>query len=296
MDIPAAPWLALGVVLGVALVVLAGLVTALHLRRRSSGAVAVATPEATVDQDDLPGFLESPPGSLPAEPPAGWAPLAAAPGAPVRTEGPPPVVRSRRDRIVVLGAMAATALLLLGATAGVAAVSGSGGRHRTPSVAAPPSAAGTAARLTFGGVVLEPRAVGVTATYPVVELSSDGDRPRAHVEFPTYNCLAGDAPADPVAAGCIASVTEYADLAAPDLAVRKDGAGFRITGRFPTELHPNGSAPAPTGRVYDLRITVAPSRGAARDGWRPARGVLELGPGRTTTVDEPGLNLPRAPS
>ena len=56
--------------------------------------------------------------------------------------------------------------------------------------------------MTFGGVVLEPRAVGVTATYPSVEvLVRRRPRPRA-IAFPTFNCLTGEAPADPVAAGC----------------------------------------------------------------------------------------------
>jgi hypothetical protein len=114
------------------------------------------------------------------------------------------------------------------------------------------------------------------------------------VEFPTFNCLTGDAPADPVAAGCARAGTEYAELRSPALLVHPDGDGMQITGRFPTEVHPNGSAPAATGRVYELRITVTPAGGAAEDGWRPARGTLELGPGRATTVDVPGLNVLRS--
>jgi hypothetical protein len=153
-----------------------------------------------------------------------------------------------------------------------------------------------AARLTFGGVVLEPRPVGVTATYPVIEISADGDRTRARVELPTFNCLTGDAPADPVAAGCTRSVTEYAELSSPGLVVRTDGDGFRVAGRFPTEVHPFGSPPAPTGRFYELQITVTPADGAAERGWRTARGVLELGPGRTTTVGGPGVNVLRPAS
>jgi hypothetical protein len=302
MDIPgsaatgtaAVPWLVLGVVVGVGLVLLAGLGAALLLRRRSSGAVAETGP-APADTDDLPGFLESPPGSASPEPPAGWAALAA-PGTPARAEPPAPAAPSRRDTAVVLGAMAVVALLLLGAAAAVAATSREAGRHPTSPASTSAAPAGLAARLTFGGVVLEPRAVGVTATYPMIEISADGDRTRARVELPTFNCLTGDAPADPVAAGCTRSVTEYAELSSPGLAVVTDRDGFRVTGRFATEVRPNGSPPAATGRVYALRITVTPSDGVADGGWRPARGVLELGPGRTTTVGEPGVNLVRPAS
>jgi hypothetical protein len=290
----AVPWLVLGVVVGVGLVVLVGLGTALLLRSRSTGAVAAA--EAITDVDDLPGFLESPPGSATTAPPAGWAPLAAVPAPPARAQPVEPGRRSRRDSVVVMGAMAVAALLLLGAAAAVAATSRSGKPSRTSSPATSSAPAGAAARLTFGGVVLEPRAVGITATYPVVELSADGDRTRARVVFPTFNCLTGDAPADPVAAGCTRSVTEYAELSSPELGIGTDGDGLRITGRFPTELRPNGSAPTATGRVYELRITVTPNGGVGEDGWRPARGVLELGPQRTTTVGEPGLNVLRSPS
>ena len=78
-------------------------------------------------------------------------------------------------------------------------------------------------RLTFGGIVLERRAVGVTATYPQVTVTSDGEEAVAHVELPTFNCLTDQAPADPVAAGCVASLTESADLATPELTVTRDG-------------------------------------------------------------------------
>ena len=181
------------------------------------------------------------------------------------------------------------------AAAAVAATSRPAGRTaQSRASTAPASTSGAAARLTFGGVVLEPRAVGVTATYPVVEISTEGDRTVARVEFPTFNCLTGDAPADPVAAGCVRARTEYAELHSPELVVRPDGEAMQITGRFPTEVHPNGSAPAATGRVYELRLTVTPAGGAAEGGWRPAHGTLELGSGRATTVDEPGLNVLRS--
>jgi hypothetical protein len=293
MDIPdaaatgtAAPWLVLGVVVGVGLVTLVGLGTALVLRRGSGPA------RSDPGGDDLPAFLESPPGSATPAATAGWAALAAPPVQPA------PVPRWRRDTLVPLIAMAVTALVLFGAAAAVAATtSGRDGRPAGRSAsAAPTTTSGAAARLTFGGVVLEPRAVGVTATYPVVQVSGEGDRTVARVEFPTFNCLTGDAPADPVAAGCARAGTEYAELRSPDLVVRTHGDVLELAGRFPTELRPNGSAPSATGRSYGLRITVTPVGGAAKDGWRPARGTLELGPGRATTVDQPGLSVLRAGS
>jgi hypothetical protein len=179
--------------------------------------------------------------------------------------------------------MAVTALLLLGVAAAVAAGSRPDGRRGH---AERPDAAMTRqmARLTFGGVVLEPRAVGVTATYPVVEVTTDGERSSARVEFPTFNCLTAEAPADPVAAGCTRSLTEYAELASPELLADADGDGLRISGRFATEFRPNGSAPTPTGRAYELRITVTPTDGRGR-GWRPADGVLELGPDTAVTTE-----------
>src|SRR5690349_3916754 len=99
------PWLVLGVVIGVGLVLLAGLVAALVLRRRSGGP-APARPMGFED-DDLPGFRDSPPGSTAAAPGSGWAVLAPA---------PPPTnarLRPRRDTVVVAGGMAGIALLLL---------------------------------------------------------------------------------------------------------------------------------------------------------------------------------------
>jgi hypothetical protein len=285
---PTLPWLLLGVVAGVALVLLAGWVTALLLRGRPIRPSTTRAPAGFPD-DDLPGFLESPPGAAPAAPGPGWAVLAPV-TAPSRPDPPP---HRRGNALVVVAAMAGTALLLVGLAAAVAGTSRPDDR-----LAASTSAArgGTDARLTFGGVVLEPRAVGVTATYPVVEVSSDGDRSRARIRFPTFNCLTTEAPADPVAAGCTPTPTEYAELHSPDLAVADEGDGFVVTGRFPTETRPNGSAPEPTGRTYELRISVTPAGPPAEDGWRPARGVLELGPGRATTVDGPGVSELRSGS
>lgn len=285
------PWLVLGVVLGLLLVLLAGLATATVLRRRA------ARPRdggpTALGEDDLPGFLESPPGAAPAAPAPGWAVLAPV-AAPTR---PAPPRHRRGNALVVVAAMAGTALLLVGLVAAVAGVSRPDDRRAASSSPSPsPARGGTDARLTFGGVVLEPRAVGVTATYPVVEVSSDGDLTRARIRFPTFNCLSGEAPADPVAAGCTPTPTEYAELASPDLAVADEGDGFALRGRFPTETHPNGSPPEPTDRTYELRIAVTPAGPPGEDGWRPARGVLELGPGRATTVDRPGVSELRSGS
>jgi hypothetical protein len=281
------PWLVLGVVLGLLLVLLAGLATAAVLRRRA------ARPRdggpTALGEDDLPGFLESPPGSGAAAAPGGWAVLSAPAAAP-----PAPPERSRRDTLVVLAVMAVTALLLLAVAAAIAAGSRSDGR-RGHAERTPPADA-VEARLTFGGVVLEPRAVGVTATYPVVEVTADGGRSTARVEFPTFNCLTAEAPADPTASGCVRSVPEYAELTSPDLVVERDGDGLLVRGRFPTEVRPNGSAPVPTGRAYELRITVHPVDGASGRGWRPAEGVLELGTGSAATVGEPGVSVLRSGS
>ena len=294
MDIPGAaatgttavPWLLVGVLLGVGLVFLVGGTAALARPRRRPDA-APADPGG----DDLPGFLESPPGSGGAVVTAGWSSLSPGPAA-----VPAPPTR-RRGTLVPFLAVAVAGVLLGGAAVVVVAAPRTGDRPAPgrPSPATPRAAA-PAARLTFGGVVLEPRSVGVTATYPVVEVSSEGGRTRARIELPTFNCLTGEAPADPVAAGCARAATEYAELAAPDLGVRTDGDRLEITGRFPTELRPNGSPPAATGRVYELRISATPTRGESRNGWRPARGVLQLGPGRAATVGTEGLNVLRAGS
>src|SRR5215218_6752183 len=93
MELPgtAAPWLVLGVILGILVPVPAGLAVG-TLRRRAapSPPFPPAPPDLADDgADDLPGFLASPPGSspAPAAPAAGWPPLGAP--APPRPAAPP---------------------------------------------------------------------------------------------------------------------------------------------------------------------------------------------------------------
>ena len=147
----------------------------------------------------------------------------------------------------------------------------------------------------FLGIVLERRAVGVTATYPRFEVTSDGERAVAHVELPTFNCLTDHAPADPVAAGCLRSLTEYGDLATPELEVSRDGDGVRVSGRFPTYLRPNGTPPVWTGRVYELMVSAEPGAGDPDEGPVPATGVLELGTDRTETTGDDGNEVGSGP-
>ena len=296
MDIPvtAGPWLVLGVVLGVLLPLLAALgVLALRrgrARRHEPSAAAPSPPG--LGQDDLPAFLESPPGSTraPAVPADGWAALSSPAAPPPLPDGP----RGPSGSLGVLVAMAVTALLLVGAAAAVATA-------RTPGADDPgdrdgtrvpartteaPSPGKVSARLAFGGVVLERHPVGVTVAYPRVQATAAGDRAAAEVELTTFNCLSGEAPEEPVAAGCTRSVTEHAELATPDLDVVADGTELRLSGRFATFRRPNGSPPVATGRVYELTVRVAPRDGQAGEGQEPATGLLHLGEDRVGTSDD----------
>ncbi|SFC54016.1 hypothetical protein [Klenkia taihuensis] len=200
--------------------------------------------------------------------------------------------------------MAATALLVgkdtgddaapsAGATA--ATTTSTGGSTGAPSTTAPapltaaapgdlaatdlaPGPDGFTATASFGGVVLEPRAVGVTVAYPVVRVSSDGDRTLAHVEFAVWNCLADAPPADPATADCRRGLTEYADLPSPDLeATRTGDDGVRLRGSFPTYTRPNGSPPAATGRSYALEVELQDRRGTVS-------GTLRLGDGEASAA------------
>jgi hypothetical protein len=296
MDIPgtsAGAWLALGVVLGVLMLGLAVLGAALLFRREGP----VDRPDDDVlrddePHDDLAGFLEHPPGTARgSQPPAeGWVSLAPSP-VPVRIPEPVgvPAPRPLGTR-AVLAVMAVAALRLVAAAAAVAAATDRANPTARPAQASAPPTTGrplergaVEARLTFGGVVLEPHAVGVTATYPGLRLLGEPGRLRAHVELPTWNCLAAAAPADAAAAGCRRSVTEYADLAEPALEVRETSEGVRIAGRFPTVTRSNGGSSARTGRTYELVVTVVPGD-RPENGWLPADAVLRLGDQRTETT------------
>jgi hypothetical protein len=325
----AVPW----VVLVLALLALAGLAAVALSRPRPAPVPltdpAPARPARPVPRwpdDDLPGFLDSPPGT-PAPPPA---PAAALP----EDDDAPPAHPDGSGRAVA--AMAAAALLLVAALAGVAGATRAGGGDPVP-VSAPdtgtPSPPGTptptpappalpavppdplpgeggagvlaarsaplgedgvVARLAFGGLVVERQAVGTTVGYPSVSVTTDGGggTALAHLRLPTWNCLAAEPPEDPAAAGCVRSRTEHADLPTPALTVTRDGDDLRLTGRFPTYTRPIGTAPAYTGRVYDLAVAVSPA-GPVRDGTATAEGTVFLGTDRAGSVDEPLLNVVR---
>ena len=107
------------------------------------------------------------------------------------------------------------------------------------------------------------------------------------MEFPTFNCLTAEAPADPVAAGCTRSVTEYAELASPDL-VRRPGRrrpARSAAGSRPS-CGPTAARRTPTGRAYDAADhRRPPARRPGADGGPPTA-CCELGPD-ARTVDEP---------
>ncbi len=328
--VPAAAW----VVLAGALLALAAMgVVLARTRPRRAGVVADAAPARAAPvavpvarrwaQDDLPAFLEAPPGTPP-------------PPAPARPE--PPADGGDPDgggagRTVAC--LAAAALALVAALAVVALAPGraqvpAAAPPGVPSTSAPPTGApttgapttrppdllpvpndplpgeqgagllaarsvplgddGASARLSLGGLVLERRAVGVTVAYPAVSVTvGDGGAALAHVRLPVWNCLGTGAPADPAAAGCRTAGTEYAELPAPALTVSREGDALRLAGRFPTYTRPAGTPPAYTGRVYDLSVAVAPD-GPLRDGEAPAAGTLFLGTERAAAVGGPVLN------
>jgi hypothetical protein len=300
--------IALGVLLGLLGVVLAALAAWLVVRRERPGRPAAPLTSGAAADDDLPGFLEAPPGTAtaPSPPQAGWAALAPAPAAPstdTREKG--------RGSLLAPGATAAAGVLLIALA--VALVAGRDGarQHRhggsdaahddpatstAPSSGAatagalaeesvPPGSDGVAADLTFRGMVLERHAVGVTATYPTLQVTSDGERSVAHLVLPTFHCLTGEAPEDPVTAGCRRAGTEYADLDSPALSLTGSGERLGLSGAFATYLRTSGGTPRWTGRVYEVEVSVLSAAGTVegtldlsgeRAGTAPGRGVNEL--------------------
>jgi hypothetical protein len=338
-------WVVLALLLGL---VLGAAAATLLAGRRGAGADAPAGPDAAtppvpgaprvLEVDDLPGFLEHPPGSpAPAPATAATTPTAAAtapggratPAQPARQAGAGAGRHSPADlsaRSTLLSMVVAAAVLVLVAV--VIALVGGGDDQpdgapasspspaavddttsspaRTPPTTEPvsddvqagalaarsvePGDEGMAARATFGTVLLERRAVGVTVTRPGLTVSSDGKRALAHVLLPTFNCLVPDPPPDPEAAGCARGATEYAELTGPDLRLSRDGARLELAGLAATYTRPPAGPATYTGRSYRLRATLA-ADGPERDGSTPARGVLELGAHSAPTTGGPDANV-----
>jgi hypothetical protein len=321
----AAGWVVLAVLVGIALGLLAARFAGRRRTRPARAAAELAGGSAEGWQraapllvDDLPGFLEHPPGSpspaRPATPPTVGAAGGNATGHSARS-----VVLGMGTTAVVLVALAVVIALTGGHDpgAGPATAGGIAPSARTtagtpaPTTAAPATATGTAAAslaftslplgsggvaasLSFGGVVLEQRAVGLTVTYPSLSLSSDGATALAHVRLPTFNCLTSEPPADPVAAGCRRSLTEYADLASPDLRIGRDGDRLEVVGLFPTYTRPKGSAPVYTGRAYQLTAAVSPD-GSVRRARATATGVVRIGLDSAASTPVPGVNVLQFP-
>ncbi|WP_139306689.1 hypothetical protein [Modestobacter sp. DSM 44400] len=351
-------WVVLAVAVGIALGLLGARLTG---RRHSArpAPTAALPPDAPVPPaggalrgtvpfvDDLPGFLEHPPGT-PA-PSTSRAPSAPRTGATASTVSAPstgdagggPSARSAVLAMVVAAVVLVVLAVVVAVTAGrgpadttstaptsaaaTSAVAGAATAGTTAPATAPTGSAaagvdpavpttvapetttetaaaalafssvplgddGVAASVTFGGVLLEQRAVGLTVTYPSLSVSSDGAQALAHVRLPTFNCLTDEPPADPMAAGCSRSLTEYADLASPALQVSRDGERLDVLGLFPTYTRFKGSSPAYTGRAYQLTATISPA-GAVRGGVAAASGVVRIGLDSAPSTPVPGVNV-----
>lgn len=284
--------IAVGVLLGVAGLLFVGLVAAYVAGCRTETRPGLPPADAI---DDLPDFLEFPPGSAGPARPATDSVVALA--VPSRPAPPPSTPRRPPVPTAALAAALAGLVVLLLIAAVVAALpgrhgdgdrSGSGAERDHSADRGRPAngpAAGDEARLRFGGIVLEERAVGITVSYPALVLAADADGPVASLELPTWNCLAAEAPDDPADAGCVPGRTEHAELRSPDLEVTRDGDDLRITGDFATTTRPGGSDPELTGRSYELVITVSPDDSAAPDRWVPASGDLELGDHHASIIE-----------
>ena len=316
---PVAAWAVLGVALA-ALAAVAVLLARTEPRGRRPAPrppVREPAPASRWAQDDLPAFLDAPPGTPPR--PAPPAPE------PVVPDGPDDGGAGR-----AVAGLAATALALVVVLAGLALAARqdpappAAAPSPVPTTAPPPPAPspaapslppvpadplpgergagllaarsvplgddGVSARLALGGLVLERRAVGVSVGSPAVSVTVGEDGTAlAHLRLTTWNCLGSTAPEDPTAAGCAPTGTEYADLPTPALGVTRDGDALRLTGRFPTYTRPTATPPAYTGRVYDLTVTVAPAA-PLRGGEAPAEGTLFLGTERAGSLPDPLLS------
>lgn len=294
-----------------------------------AGRAITAEPATVID--DLPRFREHPPGSPPAPRDDeaavdGSAATTATAGATVAVATPSAAAGHLSDRTSLLAMVVAAVLLVVVAVVIALAggdSSGSSARRRTEAARSPapttaptdaPATAtetataaaalafrsvplgtdGLAASVTFEGVVLEQRAVGLTVTYPSLSVSTDGQQSLAHVRLPTFNCLTSEPPADPLAAGCVRSLTEYADLPSPALRVDRDGDQLDIAGLFPTYIRSNGSPPAYTGRAYQLTADIS-AAGPVRSRRAPAVGVLRIGLSSAPTTGDPGVNVLQFP-
>lgn len=305
-DVPAAaagPWIALGAVLGALLLLAVG---AAVVRLRSPAPPdPAAPPPAAVPRDDLADFLAHPPGTqgMPADDADRWVPLAP-PGPAVPREQPAPLPAATGPAGTIAG-LAVGALLLVGIAAALAAAQRSPAAapeaSTSPSSTAPSAGSeeggseeGTVARLAFGGVVLEEHAVGITAAYPELEVAVDSEgRDVARLRLPAVNCLAVAAPPQPGDPGCRAARAEYAELAAPALRVERDGDRLTVSGRFATSVRSPGAAEQPTGRSYEVAVTVT-AAGDEDAGWRPAEGELRWDDQRAGTRDDGAPSVLRA--
>ena len=310
--VAAALLLAAGLALGVLVTLLV-----LQVRAVRRSRPAAPAPPASV-ADDLPGFLAAPPGSdgRPAAPRSGWVGLGPVAEPPVPTAperfraGRPALVAGVATLVLLVASLAVTATAgarrpapttvpgtgrspAPGPAPGTASLPpvppapspGEPGAGSLASAELPAARNGIRADLTFAGIVLERRAVGVTAAYPHVRISSEGGTALAHVELVTFNCLADAAPRDPVAAGCSRVVPQYAELPSPALQVTRSGdGGLVVHGRFPTYVRPNGTPATWTGAVYELRIEVRPQSTAGPGSTVPVTGFLQLGDDRAPTT------------
>jgi hypothetical protein len=303
MDVPAAaagPWIALGAVLGI-LLLLAVAAGVLRWRSRPPAAPPAGPLPAETPRDDLAAFLDSPPGTpgAPDDDREGWAPLAAPPPAPAAEGSPAPAAPGPRPGTVV-AALALVAVLLLGAAAALAVAARSDEPPAStaapsdppapgspaPAPEASPGPDGIAARLAFEGVVLQEHAVGITAAHPELELTVTGDRGVAHLSLPAVNCLATAAPPAAGDPACRAARGEFADLASPELRVDREGDEVTVSGRFATYRRPPGGVPEETGRSYDVSVTVTLPDDEG-SGWVPTEGTL-LWDGRATAMRTDG--------